>query len=539
MTRVAKDVPVLIVGAGAGGLTMSASLAKHGVRSLVVEKRPEIFRYPKARNLSFRSLEILRGLGLADLVHAVAAGVSDMVVKPTLNSEDERPAMDTNAIFAGLGRLSPEPTVQYCPQSRLEPILLQHLRSHGSSARYGTELTSLIQDEDGVTAVVCDRDSGRSEDIRADYLIAADGVHSPIRTTLGVSTSGYGSLPVYFVFVYFRAPFRSLIPQLADGAGVQIANSDVDGILVAAEGDLGMFISTYVPRHGETAAQFTEQRCREMIVRAVGQSLPINIVEIAPWQPYERVTDAFRRDRTFFVGDSAHAMPPFKAGGANVAIQSADNLAWKLAAVLHGWASKQLLDTYHAERHPVGVFSARQSLTGPPLTFLKLDATYHPGLPIEEEQSMFALIAGYQYRSSAVINEPAVHDHSEDVHLVDELRGQPGTRAPHAWVTHHGQRISALDLVGRGFTVLTNEKTGAWSDAAAQITRAPVTVHCIGTDAKHHDLDEQDQWSTITALEHGGALLIRPDGFVGWRADHLPDHPARELNLVLNAILGA
>src|SRR6202161_1469095 len=100
-------VPVLIVGAGAAGLATSALLAKHGVSSLLVEKRREIFIYPKARNLSFRSLEILRGLGLADQVHAVADRVSDMVVKPTLNSTEEKLAIDIAAVFAGLDQLRP------------------------------------------------------------------------------------------------------------------------------------------------------------------------------------------------------------------------------------------------------------------------------------------------------------------------------------------------------------------------------------------------------------------------------------------------
>jgi putative polyketide hydroxylase len=530
----AIQVPVLIVGAGAGGLTTSALLAKYGVRSLVVEKRREVFRYPKARNLSFRSLEILRGLGLADEVHAVADGVSDMVVKPTLSSDEEWLAMDVDAIFGGLDHVSPEPPVQYCPQSRLEPILLGHLRSHGSSARYGVELTSITQDEAGVAAVVCDLDSGHSEDVYADYLVAADGVHSHIRTTLAVSTTGHGPLPIYFVFVYFRAPFRALVPQLADGAGVQVSNSDVDGIVVTAEGDLGMFITTYIPNHGETAAQFTEERCRESILHAIGQTMPVDIIEIAPWQPYERVAEAFRCDRTFFVGDSAHAMPPFKAGGANVAIQGADNLAWKLAAVLRGWADPQLLDTYHAERHPVGVFSARQSLTGPPLTFLNLDS-YRPALGVEEEQPMFALLAGYQYRSSAVIAETEVPTPSDDVHLVEELRGQPGTRVPHVWVTHRGRRVSTLDLLGAGFTLLACDTTTAWSDAVARITTTPITVHSIGT--RGDTLDPDGQWSTTTGLAQGGALLVRPDGFVGWRAERLPDHPAHELSQVLKAIL--
>ncbi|HYZ68080.1 MAG TPA: FAD-dependent monooxygenase, partial [Mycobacterium sp.] len=192
-------VPVLIIGAGAAGLTMSALLAKHQVRSLVVEKRREVFLYPKARNLSFRSLEILRGLGIADEVHAVADGISSMVVKPALNSAEERQALDFDAIFGGLTALSPEPPVQYCPQSSLEPILLTYTREHGNQARYGTQLTTFEQDDSGVTAVLRDLNTGELESVRADFLVAADGVHSSVRQTLGVSTSGYGALPIYVV----------------------------------------------------------------------------------------------------------------------------------------------------------------------------------------------------------------------------------------------------------------------------------------------------------------------------------------------------
>ena len=142
-----EHVPVLIVGAGAAGLATSALLAKHGVRSQLVEKRSEAFIYPKARNLSFRSLEILRGLGLADEVHAIAQGVSDMLSKPTLNSTEEWEALDVDAMFSPFEGLSPEPAGQYCPQSAFEPMLLAHIRRHHSQVRYGTELCSFEQDD--------------------------------------------------------------------------------------------------------------------------------------------------------------------------------------------------------------------------------------------------------------------------------------------------------------------------------------------------------------------------------------------------------
>jgi 2-polyprenyl-6-methoxyphenol hydroxylase-like FAD-dependent oxidoreductase len=510
-------VPVLIVGAGAAGLATSALLAQHGVRSLLVEKRREIFLYPKARNLSFRTLEILRGLGLSDEVHKVAEHVSTMVTKPTLNSPAAELAIDIDAIFAGLDALSPEPAVQYCPQSRLEPILLAETRRRGSEVRYGTELSSLDLNETGVSAVLHDRASGELETVSADYLIGADGVHGQVRNRLGVNASGYGALPIYVVFCYFRAPWRKFVADLGDGDAVQVKNAEVDGIFIVVEGGLGMFITTYFPGKGQTADQFTPQRCRELLIKAIGEQIDIDIIEVAAWQPYEQVADQFRCGRAFLVGDAAHTMPPFKAGGANTAIQSAHNLAWKLAAVLQGAAGPDLLDTYHAERHPVGRFAARQSLTGPIVELLEL-GDERPHLEAEEESSMFHLLIGYRYLSAAVVSaEPAADP--EAVHLVDELRGQPGTRVPHAWVR---EGVSTLDLVGSGFTVLTRNER--WCSAAAS---ASIAAHRI----------DSNEWAAVTGLSSEGALLIRPDDFVGWRADELPADPETDLRKALSTIL--
>ena len=533
----AAHVPVLIVGAGAGGLAASALLAKYGVASMVVEKRREVFIYPKARNLSFRSLEVLRGLGLDDQVHAVADRVSDMVVKPTLNSADEKLAIDIDAVFAGLDQLSPEPSVQYCPQSSLEPMLVAETRRRGSEVRYGTELCTFEQDDTGITAVLRDRDSGESETIRADYLIAADGVHSRIRDSLRVTTSGHGALPIFVVFIYFRAPWRKFVPHLNDGDGVQVKNADVDGIFLVAQDDLGMFITTYFPGRGESAAQFTPEYCAEALTKAIGEQIELEIIEATAWQPHEQVADQFQCGRVFLVGDSGHTMPPFKAGGANTAIQSAHNLAWKLAAVLQGAAEPALLSTYHAERHPVGRFAAHQSLTGPTVVLIDVD-DQGPGLPPEEEASMFSLLIGYQYRSAAVVTDQPAPADPDAASLVEELRGQPGTRVPHVWVQHRGRRVSTLDLLGTSFTLLTTEDGAPWAAAAAGASAAlgiPIAVHQIGrrVDA----LDPDGAWAQATGLLPGGALLVRPDDFVGWRADRLPSRPEHELRQALSAIL--
>jgi len=531
---------VLIAGAGVGGLSMSAMLARQGIDSLLVEKRRATFVYPKARNLTFRSLEILRRLGVGDAVDEVAEHITTMVCKETLSSPDETGVFDAAAFLPSAEKLSPEPYGRYCPQSRLEPILLDETRRLGGDVRYRTELMSFTQGDTGVTATIRDLGTGATSVVRADYLVAADGTHSPIRRELDISTSGFGQLPIFVVFMYFRAPWRQFVPDLGDGDGVQITNPDANGIFIVAKGDLGVFAATYFPSRGETIDQFTPQRCRQMLLAAIGAPIEVEIVDVAPWQPCEQVADQFRCGRIFLLGDSAHTMPPLKGGGANGAIESAHNLAWKLAAVLKGTAGPELLDTYHAERHPVGRFAARQSLTGPAVSFLQLEED-RPKLPAEEDLPLFYMIAGYKYRSSAVVDDQAAPADPDAVQLVDteELRGEPGTRVPHAWVEgDDGARVSTLALLGPGFTLFTGSAGTPWTKAADAVSKSlgvSIDVRSSGPDADFRDVD--GRWAELTGLSSDAALLVRPDDFVAWRADTLPESPENALNHALSRIL--
>jgi putative polyketide hydroxylase len=529
-----RDRPVLIVGAGAGGLSAATLLAHHGIQSLLVERRREIFVYPKARNLTFRSLEILRGVGLGPAVNAAAGHISNMVGKRTLSDAEATPLLGAD-FFPSAEAVSPEPFGKYCPQSKLEPILLAESRRLGCDVRYGVELVSLRQEDAGVAATIKNIDSGASQVVHADYLIAADGTHSHIRRQLGIATSGFGQLPIFVVFIYFRAPWRQFVPGLGEGDGVQINNADVSGLLVPAQGDLAIFAQTYFPSRGETVDRFSPEWCRELILKAVGTPIDIEIVDIAPWQPYEQVADQFRCGRIFLLGDSAHTMPPFKGGGANTAIESAHNLAWKLAAVLNGTAGPELLDTYEAERRPVGLFAARQSVGGPGASFLE-SADDRPTLPAGEERPFFYMIAGYKYRSRAVVtDEPAPSD-PDQVQLVDgeQLHGEPGTRLPHAWVQRDGQRVSTLDLRGSGLRLFTGAGGAAWVSAAGLVSASlgiPIDVYRVGPEEVIQDLD--GRWAQLTNLSPEAALLVRPDDIVGWRADTLPGSPADELRKVI------
>ena len=529
--------PVLIVGAGAVGLTASTLLAHHRIRTLTVEKRREVFVYPKARNLTFRSLEILRGAGLGPTVNQAAHPISQMISKQTFAATESTAAISTD-FFPDSEGISPEPFGKYCPQSVLEPILLDETRRRGSDVCYGTSLVGLRQHDDGVTATIEDLDTGARSDVDADYLLAADGTHSPVRNQLGIGTSGAGRLPIFVVFIYFRGPWRRFVPTLGDGDAVQVDNPGVTGIMIPVNDDLAVFMTTYFPSEGETLEMFTPDRCRDLLLAAFGTDVAIDVVDIAPWQPYEQLADQFRCGRVFLVGDSAHTMPPFKGGGANTGIQSAHNLAWKLAAVLHGTAGVDLLDTYHTERYPVGRFATRQSLTGPGAAFLRLGPNA-PTLPSDEDLPLFYMVAGYKYASAAVItDEPA--GLPDQVRLVDgqELHGEPGTRVPHAWVRCDGQRVSTLDLLGPGFTLFTGSAGPPWVSAADSVARSlgvPIDVRQIGSGTAILDVDRQ--WVKVTGLSPESALLVRPDDFVGWRAEALPESPRRQLDAVVRRIL--
>lgn len=540
MTQEQVHVPVLIVGAGGAGLSLSVLLLQQGIRPLVIERRSGISWVPRARNLNFRTLEVLRELGLEAEVHAVGAHISQVIFKERLVDSEEKGTIDPTALADLPEAISPEPFGLYCPQSRLEPILLATSRQRGGDVRYNTELVSFTQDESGITAILRERDTDRSYSVRADYLIAADGAHSHIREKLGITSQGLGALPEYFTFVYFRAPWQELIAG-HDADGFIIKNADVQGIFLVADEDRGMFLITDQGARKESVEDLTVERWKELVVKAIGQEMEVEIIDIAHWQPAESVADQFQQGRIFLVGDAAHTMPAYKGLGVNTAIQSAQNLAWKLAAVLKGQASPALLATYQAERHPVGRFAAEQSLTGPGAAWLPKFA--HERLLAEEQDlPFFYPIVGYRYRSEVVIFEDAAPASAGDeIELLEseELTGQPGTRVPHLWLERQGERISTLDLFDGRFVLLAGPDGERWVQAAAAVSASlgiDLAAYSVGPDADLLDLDHV--WQTRMGVSSDGAVLIRPDSFVAWRSSSLSTTPERQLEQVLARILG-
>jgi putative polyketide hydroxylase len=436
--------------------------------------------------------------------------------------------------------LTPEPLIWYCPQSRLEPLLLAAARQRGGDVRYNTELVSFTQDAQGVTTTIRDQATGTSSVIRADYLAACDGAHSHVRDALDVNAEGLGVLDEHYIFVYFRADWRDLIRGYEADA-ILIDRPGIRGIVLITDADRGMFTIQYTPSKGESAQDYTAERCKEVIVNGIGKpDLAVEILDIAPWQPAQQVAEHFQRGRVLLVGDAAHTMPPKLGLGANTAIQSAQNLAWKLAAVLKGTAAPQLLATYQTERHPVGRLASEQSLVGPAASLLThgSDAKL---LGAEKRVPFFSLMAGYRYRSQAVLDEDAGPSSPAEINLLEkpeELTGLPGTRVPHLWVQRHGQRISTLDLLDGRFVLLVGPAGTPWRTAAPGVAVSlgiDLVAYRLGADGDLLDLE--DGWQTNMGMSAKGAVLVRPDGFVAWRTSTLPASPERKLAQVISSIL--
>jgi 2-polyprenyl-6-methoxyphenol hydroxylase-like FAD-dependent oxidoreductase len=534
-----EHIPVLLVGAGGAGLSLSLLLHQQGISSMLVERRPDVSWVPRARNLNFRTMEVFRGLGLAEEVHAASGGVTHTYLKETLASPEQKemPGLKVeDFIPPNQQEISPESFLTYCPQNRLEPLLLTATEERGCDVRYGTRLVSFTQDDAGVTASLEEVATNRSYVIRAVYMVGCDGAHTRpdrfsqsaadirhrhIRELLGIQSQGLGALPEYFIYVYFRAPWQHLVAGDEADAFV-IKNLDVEGLFLNGKDDFGAFAINYLPAKGETFEEYTSERCQYLVEKAIGQpGMPVEILDVVHWQPAEDVAEQFQEERVFLVGDAGHTMPAYKGLGVNTAVQSAQNLAWKLAAVINGQAGSGLLATYQTERHPVGRFAAHQSLTGPGLAALP-EGVVADLLSKDEDLPLFYPIVGYRYRSRAIISDDAASCEQE-IALLDreELTGQPGTRLPHLWLERAGKRISTLDLLDGGFVLLTGAGGASWQKAAVEVTSSlgiKLSAYRVGSDGDLLDLE--NGWQAKMGVSPEGAVLVRPDGFVGWRTEH-------------------
>ncbi len=501
-----ESAPVLVVGGGVAGLSAALFLAWRGVGCVLVEKHPGSSPHPRAIGFTTRTLELFRAVGLGAAIPQIPLG-HDRPRRVVVESLAGKWAgeVDWSPDEPSSSTVLPRPD-SYSPctgaalaQDRLEPILRNKAIDLGADVRLNTQLVSFEQDAAGVVVLLRHRD-GREYTLRAEYLVAADGHASAIRDALGIRRTGHGQLQIVRS-VLFRASLDEYLES-----GVSQFELDQPGLK-------GM-LTTY--RDGRWLLMFSddeerdEATLRQKVVQAVGKpDLAFELITTGRWVLSALIADRFSSGRVFIVGDAAHTLPPARGGyGANTGIEDSFNLAWKVASVLSGVSSPELLDSYDAERRPIawlrhGQIFARRD-------YAKWATSDEKTVAIIEDDAMEL---GQLYRSRSVLG---AGDDLPPALRPEQWAGQPGTRAPHLWVSKDGVQLSTLDLLQRDWVLVTEDSR--WCGAAAQArlplaclqfggaagsNGARITPPLIGTNKLTLDTPIEQ----IAALPEGKAVL--------------------------------
>jgi 2-polyprenyl-6-methoxyphenol hydroxylase-like FAD-dependent oxidoreductase len=517
--REREEVPVFIVGGSLVGISCAIFLAHHGIRTLNVERHKGTAIHPRAGHFQLRTMEVLRSVGMQDAVRREAESQYDLDfgIAAVESMAGKEIAVFIRNLNEGVEKISPSIRF-FMTQQSLEPLLRQRAERMGARLLFNTEMVSFTQDADGVTAVIRDLATGAEREVRARYMIACDGHRSPARERLGIAMAGRG-LVSQSITIYFRADIAAKLLKDRRLGVIYVTNPDLRGFLRMDKGDRSGFIGINTvgdPANPDTnvSADMSETRCTALVRSAVGVSdAPIKITQVIPWRCVADNAERYREGRVFLAGDSAHTMPPNGGFGGNTGVQDAHNLAWKLAMVLRGEADEALLDTYNAERHPLGALTCEQAYS----RYVRRSAPYLGVETVAPLVDEWRMEIGHKYHSSAIVSEPdddgALHDDPF------QARGRPGTRAPHREVVRNGTRLSTLDLFVKHFVLLAGPDGGAWCEAARTAGRelgVAVDAHRIGPSG---DLADPDGGLLEAyGISASGAVLVRPDGFVAWRA---------------------
>ena len=522
-------VPVLITGAGLAGLTTAVMLAWRGIRPLLVERHVDTSKNPRARGVNFRTMELLRVAGLEPDLMAEGGPMDDfsIIIAETVTGREIRTILPRGSWDTT--NLSPAPMSQ-AGQDRIEPVLRRHAEALGADVRFATELSSLEQNDLGVTATIRDLHTGEELRVHADYLVAADGNRSPTRERLGIGLHGARSLS-HNISIVFEADLQEAL-RGRSLALYYLQNPNFTGAFINTTEPNRALISVEYDPAQERPADFDNARCISLVRAAVGiAALEVKILEVMPWEMASRSADRYALGRIFLAGDAAHTMPPTGGLGGQTAMQDGYDLAWKLAMVLHGQAGAELLTTYEAERKPV----CEMTVALQTANYVERMRPDRQDLKPEGVMSDYMSVAfGYRYRSPGIL--PDVPDDGALVEDPARPTGQPGTRAPHVVFGYRGKEIAALDLIGRDFVLLTGPEGAPWARAATTLAYScgvPLSIYRVGADL----VDVNRNWAQRYGITPAGAVLVRPDGYIAWRARTVATSASTALREALAHIL--
>ena len=297
----------------------------------------------------------------------------------------------------------------FITQPGLEPILRLRAELVGTTVQDGQELIDLAQDRAGVTATARDVDTGVARQVRAGYLVGADGPHSKTRELLGIPFDGRGVFS-NSITIYFHAD----VARFMTGRNLSvmyIINPTLSGFMrLDKNNQAGFLVVNTVgdnsePKADNAAADTSETQLLELVRAGIGvPDMVVKIDGFARWRAVSDVARRYQKGRVFVAGDAAHIMPPNGGFGGNTGIHDAHNLAWKLALVLKGAAGQSLLPSYDQERRPIGKFTVEQAYT----RYVTRTAPHLGATDFEPQAADLNIEMGYLYRSDAICRRTAV-----------------------------------------------------------------------------------------------------------------------------------
>ncbi|KTQ97005.1 2,4-dichlorophenol 6-monooxygenase [Aureimonas ureilytica] len=575
---------VLIVGTGPAGSAAAALLATYGVETLVINRYRWLAQTPRAHITNQRTMEVLRDLGreVEDEAYLFAVQqelMGENVFCTSLAGEEigRMKSWGQHPLSKAEHLLSSPSRMNDLPQTFMEPLLFKTACSRGAQARMSTEYLSHVQDGDGVTTTCRDRLTGQTFTVRSTYLLGADGGNSKVAADLGLPFEGKmgvgGSMNILFKadlsrFVAHRPSVLYWVVQ---------PGADVGGIgmgLVRMVRPWNEWLIVWGYDINQPPPDVDGAFARKVVRDLVGSpDIDPEIRSISTWTVNDMYATRLSQGRVFCLGDAIHRHPPSNGLGSNTSIQDAFNLAWKLAFVLKGHAGADLLESFSQERAPIAkqiVTRANRSIGefGPifgalglldsidPVTMqANMDARCDDTAEAEAQRAAIREAIAFKryefdahgvemnqrYRSGAVAAggqpEPAFE---KDAELHYQPTTWPGARLPHVWLYGaDGAKVSTLDLCGHGrFTLLTGIGGRAWAQAAREIaaeTGLPLAAEVIGPRCDWQDLG--GDWARASEIRDGGALLVRPDHHVAWRAHGPVADAGAALREALNSVL--
>lgn len=524
-------LPVLIIGGGPVGLALAGELGWRGVECVVVDQGDgEVFA-PRMDMVSARTMEFCRRWGIAEQIkqadYPQDRGQDIVYVDSVAGRCFGREHFPTRAQQRP-PEWSPE-TRDRCPQHLFDPLMRAFASSLPTvTLRYGVRLIDFEQSKDRVQATLERTEDGSRESIGACWLAGCDGASSTVRKTLGIQNTGKGPL-TRSVNIMFRLP--DLDSYHDKGVVYRFMLFDRTGpwaTLVAISG----YDDWRLQVIDGGSQRWGVEEARDAVARALGFDASFEILSVNNWLRNEQVAGSYRGGRAFLVGDAAHTLSPTGGFGMNTGIGDAVDLGWKLAAVVQGWASADLLESYSAERQPIGVKNSRIASANlarmrglvPPQDAFESEAGQREwgevvSHTMRKEWHSPGVLVGYRYEDSPV----CVEDGDVPPEPIPwRQQCVVGGRAPHAWVD---PRQSTLDWFGRGFVLLHCGATAPGLARAAATRGIPFS--------------EQELPEKLLSLYGRRLTLVRPDGHVAWRSDQQPADPMRVMAKVTGSATDA